>query len=366
MYLDNLAKNSEEISKSFNGDFVEINKKMSRLMKQARDNAKGDTCFYCGKRVGSFCNSHNIPAFCLRNIEQNGKVLNANSIIQFPFLFKEEQGVGDAGTFHIICNECDNTIFQDYEDPNAYERALSHKILAAIALKCSLKFIYKRKVETELYKLMGDIKYSEEYLETNSVNSLDLVDYLNDYKKAKKYLKSNDADGYYLIDYMLLDYVTPITFQAPIALYVDFDGNIVNDIYNKDANYHMKDLYVCVFPLKAKTVIILFIDNNEKRYRKFYKKYRSMSQIEKLSVINYLIFLYSEDFYLSSMVKDEIQKNETIKTLTGKTSRAFMSEWDLYNTDVYGNIKMEYDLNKHSDIPNFLSKEYGIATEGAV
>ena len=358
MHLDNLSKKSKEILKSFNGDVVEINKKMSRLMKQARDNAKGDACFHCGKNVSSFCNSHNIPAFCLRNIEQNGKVLNANSIIQFPFLLKEEQGVGDAGTFHIICNECDNTIFQDYEDPNAYEKAPSQKILAAIALKCSLKYIYKRKVETALYKLMSDIKYSEEYLETNCVNSLDLIDYLNDYKKAKKYLKGNDTDGYYLIDYMLLDYVTPIAFQAQIALYVDFDGNIVNDIYNKDPDYHMKDLYVCVFPLKAKTVIILFIDNNEKRYRKFYKKYRSMSQIEKLSVINYLIFLYSEDFYLSSMVKDEIQKNETIKTLTGKTSRVFMSERDLCNTDVYGSIKKEYDLNKHRDIPNFLSKEY--------
>ena len=147
MELHNLAKTSEWISKNFNGNAIDVNKQMSRLIKQARDNAKGTTCLYCGKNVTSFCNSHTIPAFCLRNIDSDGMVLTVNSIIEFPFYLKEDSGIGNAGTFHIICEGCDNTIFQEYENPDAYTATPSHRILAAIALKSNLKYIYKRKVE---------------------------------------------------------------------------------------------------------------------------------------------------------------------------------------------------------------------------
>ena len=46
MELHNLTKTSEWISKNFNGNAIEVNKQMSRLIKQARDNAKGTTCLY--------------------------------------------------------------------------------------------------------------------------------------------------------------------------------------------------------------------------------------------------------------------------------------------------------------------------------
>ena len=88
MELHNLAKTSEWISKNFNGNAIDVNKQMSRLIKQARDNAKGTTCLYCGKNVTSFCNSHTIPVFCLRNIDSDGMVLTVNSIIEFPFYFE--------------------------------------------------------------------------------------------------------------------------------------------------------------------------------------------------------------------------------------------------------------------------------------
>lgn len=360
MELHNLTKDSEGLLKDFKGNFVEINKQMTRHIKQARENAKGTTCIYCGKPVSSFCNSHNIPAFCLRNIDSDGMVLTVNSIVEFPFYFKEDSGINNAGTFHIICEDCDNTIFQEYENPDVYNIKPLHKILAAIALKSSLKYIYKRKVEIEQYKLMQTIKDAPRFTQTNEVNTLDLQDYLMDFNKAKKYLNNNYNDGYYLIYYDLIDYTVPIAFQGQIALYVDFDGNIVNDIYNKDSNYHMKDLYICVFPLKNKTAILLFIDNNENRYRKFYKKFNSLSRVDKLSVINYLIFLYSEDFYCSKSLRQVLKNNKTVKEITGKTTTAEISFDDLMMGNVYENIQREYDLKEHRNFPNFLSEEYKV------
>lgn len=360
MKLHNLTEIGEWILKNSNGDFVEANKQMTRIIKQARANAKGATCLYCGRPVTSFCNSHNIPAFCLRNIDSNGMVLTVNSIIEFPFYFKEDSGVGNAGTFHIICEDCDNTIFQEYESPDAYNDKPSHKILAAIALKSNLKYIYKRKVEIEQYKLMQKIKDSPHFNQINEVNALDLKDFLMDFGKAKKQVNSNYNDGYYLVYYDLLNYTVPIAFQGQIALYVDFDGNIVNDIYNKAPNYHVKSLYLCIFPLENKTVIILFIDNNEKRYRKFYKKFNTLSREEKLSVINYLVFLYSEDFYCSEALKQVLKSDRTVKEITGKTTMADISIDDIMTGNVDEQLRSEYNLNEHKNFTNFLSEKYRI------
>lgn len=366
MELLNLTKASEWISKNFNGNAFEVNKQISRIIKQARDNAKGTTCLYCGKTVTSFCNSHNIPAFCLRNIDSNGMILTANSIIEFPFYLKEDCGVGNAGTFHLICEDCDNTLFQEYENPNAYNAIPSHRILAAIALKSNLKYIYKRKVEIEQYKLMQQaIKAAPRFTQMNEVNSLDLKYFSIDFYKAKKQIKSNYNDGYYLIYYDLLNYTVPLAFQGEIALYFDFDGNIVNDIYNKDPNYNIKNLYICIYPLENKTAVMLFIDNNEKRYRKFYKGFKKLSREDKLSVINYLIFLYSEDFYCSETLKQVLKNDKKVKEITGKTTMTSISSDDIMKGNVYERLQAEYNLNEHSKFTNFLSEKYKIkrATE---
>lgn len=358
MDLQNLTYISKLISKDFDGDQIKINQQMSKFFKKARENVKNNKCFYCNKAVDSFCNSHNIPAFCLKNISTKGKIFTANSIIKFPFYLKEEVGVNNAGTFHIICKDCDNTLFQEYEDPFAYNAPPTHKMLTAIALKCSLKNIYKRKIETEMFKMIQATAKTKHIMHNNIVNALDLQDYTSDYNKAKKYLNSNDNDGYYLIYFDLLNYTVPIAFQGQIALYVDFDGNIVNDIYNQNPKYHIKALFLCVFPLKDKTAIILFIDNKEKRFTKFYKKLKSLSHREKLSVLNYLIFLYSEDFFYSEKLEQIFANDMHVKEITGKTTTIGFSIEDILRTDMFKHIKKEYDLNQYVDFPNFLSEEY--------
>lgn len=51
-----------------------------------------------------------IQAFCLRNIAEKGKIYHSNKIVNLP-LIDTEKGVNSAGTFHLICNTCDNTCF---------------------------------------------------------------------------------------------------------------------------------------------------------------------------------------------------------------------------------------------------------------
>ena len=37
-----------------------------------------------------------------------------NTILNIPLL-KDDKGINEAGTFHLICRDCDSKIFQDYE-----------------------------------------------------------------------------------------------------------------------------------------------------------------------------------------------------------------------------------------------------------
>lgn len=78
----------------------------------------------------------------------------------------------------------------------------------------------------------------------------------------------------------------------------DFEDDVINDIYNMSPDYHTKEIHIAVFPLEQESIIMLFIDARDKRYRKFYKQLNKLPLEEQLSAINYIIFSYSENVYM--------------------------------------------------------------------
>ena len=55
---------SDEEKELLRTDFT-YKKQMSRILKEARQ-LQEDTCYFCGKSVTSFCNSHSVPRFVLK------------------------------------------------------------------------------------------------------------------------------------------------------------------------------------------------------------------------------------------------------------------------------------------------------------
>lgn len=160
MLLDRIDKGLGDVSLKKELE-IELNKKMSKAMRDVRSEIKTGQCLYCKKTVGSFCNSHNVPRFCLENIGIDGEVAGINSILNLPKMGvsagKKTQGINEAGTFSLICRACDSSIFQDYENPNNYEsgKVPTQRMLAQIAMKNYLKFIYKRKMEIAMMQQIG-------------------------------------------------------------------------------------------------------------------------------------------------------------------------------------------------------------------
>lgn len=337
-------------------DPIEDKKKMSRIISESKQRAKKQTCFYCKKESSSFCNSHSVPAFCLKNIASKGELYNFNALIDFSLL-DAKKGVKNSGTFQIICNDCDSKIFQDYEDPDNYSQKPTPKMIAQIAMKNYLKLISKRYQEHSLYGIAKEINpTSSNMVDINhKVQEMDLIEYIKGFEKAKRLSKKNWDGEYYLFFYETLDYVVPMAFQSSIALITDLDNQIINDIYYHDISYKLEDLHICVLPLKESSIVMMFIDSKNKRYRNFYKKFNKLSLEDKLSLTNYIIFLYSEEVILSKNLPSEILKDEKLIDIS-KQCCNILTFNPLINP--YEALKEAYDLSKRNEIPNLLSEKY--------
>lgn len=132
-------------------DVIELRKRISKLLPQTRNVTKPDKCILCEKKQTSFCNSHSVPQLALRNIAENGILLHAAALMGLEVI-DIEKGVNNSGTFNFICNNCDGTFFQDYENIQNLKSMPSDKILAEIAVKNFLLQLSKRTQEEEIHK----------------------------------------------------------------------------------------------------------------------------------------------------------------------------------------------------------------------
>jgi hypothetical protein len=335
---------------------LQRDKALSRNIAEARQRAKRDTCMYCGKRVTSFCNSHSVPRFVLDNIDNSGEVLSHNAILHLPpSALKEAPGLKKAGTFHIICEDCDHVIFRDYEKPDSYsnQASITSEILSQIALKNYLFVIAKRRFEVELRKITQEKVGFDIYQEEIDVFEMDILNYTNKYRKAKNAVNKK-SDSYFMFYFKLLDYVVPIAYQGIVALSMGLNGQMINDVYNYNPKYCVSDLHICVFPLENQTAIMLFIEDGDKRYRKFYKEFNTLSLEEQLGIINYILFLYTEDYFLSKSLYDELQ-NESVRKCSSLSLTAYK---DNPSEDITPLLKENFNLSNWRSINNFLSKKY--------
>ncbi|BCS94750.1 hypothetical protein DSLASN_03820 [Desulfoluna limicola] len=340
---------------------IEFKKKFSKLSSDSRKDAKDAICLYCKKKTTNFCNSHSLPASFLKNIALNGKCYINNEIVDLP-LMDSEKGVNNSGTFHLICKECDNKIFKEYETIENYETIPTDKMIAQIALKNYLKSISKRRLEMALYRNTAkgmlppnaDPKMLEGFVEhLNKINQLELNEYYRGFDRAKKIIQKDWRNEYYLFYHEKLEYRVPIAFQYQVALIVDLEGNVINKVYNNDPNYKLQLINICVFPLKNSSIIMLFIDKDDKRYRSFYKQFKKLSREDKLAAINFIIFRYSEEVFISKTVQNDTLNDPNLKDISGITGAQLSNVSSPDENLLIENSKFD----RMYDIPNFLTMQ---------
>ncbi len=335
-------------------DQVWSKRKINDTIKQIRNDSKPQKCIICGKPISSTCNSHSVPKMCLVNIADKGKILQANGLLGTE-LIDATKGVNNSGTFHFICNECDNTLFQDYESPiKIASEKLSDKTLAEIALKDVLLMLSKRNFEKELYRKAGE-NGNIEGLETMfTIENLDERDFRNE---MELYLSIDDkaTKNFHVVYHEILPYKTPIAVQTALVIQKDLEGRIINDIYDLFEDIRIQSIHISVFPLKNQTVVLMFYHRRDKNYRLFSHQFRSLSKEKQLQYINYYIFKFTENYFFSPKIHGTLQENSKLIQLSRENNEypnlGYLTMDDILQG--YAPVKME-------EIPNILSSKYAL------
>lgn len=330
---------------------IEFNKLFSVLERQAKNQAFSEKkCFICGRKA-RFCNSHSLPRFVLKHIAQSGMVANSMCIAENSIL-AAETGINNTGTFHLICADCDSREFADYENPENYNDKPTQIMLSQIAQKSYLKEIYKQTKNIELHNLVRQI-YNTKIGNLQELAALDRSDYIKQYLYAK-----NTQEPYFLVYYKRLPYTVPMTSQTRVALIAGFNGEIINNVYDLNPNTLLEDLHICVFPMKAKSIVMMFVRNGQKRLRPFYRDFLKMSEDQQLQVLTYIILSYSEEVFFSKDLINQIKDLPKLGYVCGQTSM-----FNGYENDVKERLRelaQDYNLSNGKNIPNLLSAAYAI------
>ncbi len=334
---------------------INFHKALSMGESFAKKNIRPNNCLICNSSKNSFCNSHSVPARCLRAIAINGEVKSFNGLVKIPAV-DGDKGVNEAGTFRLICRKCDDEVFKDYETFEKYtDKKPADKILHEIALKNYLKYYHKKAFEAEAFPKM---------LENLQMPNLDLLkpvlepgdrdkkDALKLLCEAKKLLNANTSGYYRIIEYRKLSYTCPFAFQGSISLITGFDGEIINDVFNTDKKYDLQDIHICIFPEKDYSYIIVFYKNHFQRYSQFAKYYTKLNPDERLQLLLFIILKYSEDYFYSANIQN-IESDPIVHEAITTTTMM------ICNSDEEEGAKLkkclrEYDLNNYKKLPNIL------------
>lgn len=333
---------------------IEQRKIYSKLMNQARSNTKRPTCYYCGKNCSSFCKSHSIPQFVLKRISPIASIIDRELDPT-----ANDAGINNAGTFYIICNDCDNIIFKEYESPEVYAEFPSDSILAKIALKNYIQMIWKRMIENEYYIQLSQEPFCDLTLVASKLfwGNRDLEYYERAYIYSKATIEKQKRNRYHMCFYAKLDYVVPYATQSAITLLSDLEDNVINNIYLTSTNYNIESIHICVYPLKETSIVMAFVPQGCRRYSKFEKQLQKLTVDDQLATINYIVFSNTENVYMNRKLVDKLQSDSTFTEICCLTSDYKIRA---QNPDPLAQAINKFSLSRRTQIPNLLSKDYAL------
>lgn len=338
-------------------EIIDIRVEKNAIQKRIFESKRPCNCLLCKKNT-SLINSHTIPRTFIDNIAINGKVLNFNWFIK-DVTKKEETGINNSNTFRMVCSECDSKYFNEYENEDVYSDDFlpSQLFMRKIALKSYLRILstkYDDFFSNEELK-----NYSMAYGQYKRLFENDIKDYKNLINKLKNEVsKSDDSTRFTIIYSKKLSYVIPCAFQGLMGLVTGFNGEVINNLYliNKK---HTTNIYICAFPLKQSSQIIVFRDMYNSNYKQFENTFEKLSEEEKLTVINEIILMYSNDLIISPKLENVVLNAETIELADKMTHAKIEGEGPLPSKfektmALLQHSLISFKLNLDKSIYNFL------------
>ena len=189
------------------------------------------------------------------------------------------------------------------------------------------------------------------------IQNLDIRDFKEEVVFHKDIATNNVSNGYQILFWKILPYKVPIAFQSALALTKDLRGDTINDIYNMSQNIRMQFMHLVVLPLEEQSVVLAFYHKRDKLYKNLWHQFNTSSEAKIMQFLNYIIFAYAENYFISKTIKNEIETNEQLSLLAQEKD----GNPNLGLIDIYNNFSVNYQPVTMEEIPNFLSEKWKIS-----
>ncbi len=332
-----------------------------RIYEKAMERAVPDCCVLCHRPMDCAANSHSIPRFVLKTIDDEGWVFNSKYVMFPEDTAGQHDRIKNSGIFHLICNDCEHSYFADYEQEKNLQKEPTDRILAEIALKNCLLQLYKTRVEIEEFKIWKNKYPNDPFFvkRLEVLNNLDLPTFTEAVKRYQKYIEESAINQFRILFWKVLLYRTPIAVQGQIPLREDMGGRIVNDGHNY--NQKTQSMLVAVLPMKKTTAIFAYYDRINKRYRQLERYMNASSDEKRLAFLNHRIIAHSDNWFFSKDILNVVTSNDALR----KLSREIDGLPDFGNMvrtkEDLEFMREHYHSPKPVEIPNLLASEYAMA-----
>ncbi len=116
-------------------------------------------------------------------------------------------------------------------------------------------------------------------------------------------------------------------------------------------------MHICIFPLmNGQSVILAFYHKKDKLYKKLRHQFNSNSYEKGLAFINYLVFAYTENYFIYKKVESKLNSSHKLKQLSleqnEKPNLGMLGSFNCYG-NYYKPVGVE-------EIPNLLSFDWAI------
>lgn len=285
-----------------------------------KQEALGGKCYLCGENCSSYANSHSITQAVLNNICKGGNYYNYYSLLPDTIDFMNRMtGRNNAGTFRLLCPRYENDNFKKYEDEKNLLSVcnIDDSILREIALKNYLFQVSKCNNNLStlsiLAKRLEDLPSSlyKPILEQEIAFGVKMNLYqLDIYEKCRIYdQKYKECELYDLIYGDVLNKNTEFVIQTAFLVEKGLSGQQIGKT----------PFHICVLPLKNNKTSVLFFSynsnacKNDSSEMQFRGEFNSLSETEKMKLMNYVIFATCEDYFMSENVMKKFKSVDLIQ-----------------------------------------------------
>lgn len=300
---------------------IETYKEISKIKKEANQYTKGTNCALCGKSCTSFCNSHTIPRFVIKNIAQNGKVYNPSMTMNNIDLttrlkvFKSNPGIEETLTFDSICRECDNEVFSCVENEEVLEKEFDAKVLNLYALKILLHSQYAKTRDANLINVGGEKHNMSDIVNLISMPWVfDMIEATREIEDYKSAMKNNTYIKHKIIMDKIIDKKTNFCCTTELILPFSYNGKRINDLCGVDSYVtRLGGVYTLVLPMKSdKTRVVMYYRRKYSSYDAVREEFWKMDSEEQLQAISNLLLIYTEEFVYNDNVLEIIKSAKDI------------------------------------------------------